>query len=342
MIDFRYHLVSLISVFLALAVGVILGAGPLKEAIGDQLTGQVSQLRSDKQELRDQLTANQVTLAGTEAMLVQSAPAIVRGTLAERRVAIISVGSRSATDTSAISGYIKQAGGDVVAQVTLTDEWTSAQAADSRQSYASSLAGYLPTAATTGTYDTTLAHALALSFSGYATAIGTEFSSEADLAREILTSSGLIAMAEKPTAPADAYIIVQAEPAAAVASSAAPDDGAALIARMTAVLDADTEAAVVAGNSAAADTVIAAVRADQELSAAVSTVSEIGGVVGQLNVPLALSGQIDGQVGAFDASGVQPSFPQGVQLKSPDRSALVALSGAGEGHDEAATGGSAS
>ena len=31
MIDFRYHLVSLISVFLALAVGIALGAGPLKE-----------------------------------------------------------------------------------------------------------------------------------------------------------------------------------------------------------------------------------------------------------------------------------------------------------------------
>ena len=30
MIDFRYHLVSLIAVFMALAVGVVLGAGPLQ------------------------------------------------------------------------------------------------------------------------------------------------------------------------------------------------------------------------------------------------------------------------------------------------------------------------
>ena len=43
-IDFRYHIVSLISVFLALAVGIALGAGPLKETIGDTLTGQVEQL----------------------------------------------------------------------------------------------------------------------------------------------------------------------------------------------------------------------------------------------------------------------------------------------------------
>ncbi|NIS33816.1 MAG: copper transporter, partial [Actinobacteria bacterium] len=29
MIDFRYHLVSIIAVFFALAVGIVLGAGPL-------------------------------------------------------------------------------------------------------------------------------------------------------------------------------------------------------------------------------------------------------------------------------------------------------------------------
>ena len=33
MVNFRYHLVSLIAVFLALGVGVVLGAGPLQNAI---------------------------------------------------------------------------------------------------------------------------------------------------------------------------------------------------------------------------------------------------------------------------------------------------------------------
>ena len=56
MIDFRYHVVSLISVFLALAVGIALGAGPLKETIGDTLTGQVEQLRQEKDALRPSST----------------------------------------------------------------------------------------------------------------------------------------------------------------------------------------------------------------------------------------------------------------------------------------------
>ena len=48
MIDFRYHLVSLISVFLALAVGVVLGAGPLQNSLGTALNDQVTSLRENR------------------------------------------------------------------------------------------------------------------------------------------------------------------------------------------------------------------------------------------------------------------------------------------------------
>ena len=48
MIDFRYHLVSLISVFLALAVGVVLGAGPLQNSLGTALNDQVTALRENR------------------------------------------------------------------------------------------------------------------------------------------------------------------------------------------------------------------------------------------------------------------------------------------------------
>ena len=45
MIDFRYHLVSLVAVFIALAVGIALGAGPLREGISSTLESEVAQLR---------------------------------------------------------------------------------------------------------------------------------------------------------------------------------------------------------------------------------------------------------------------------------------------------------
>ena len=55
MIDFRYHLVSLISVFLALAVGIVLGAGIVQGPIGSSLQSQVDALRTDRDTLRTEL-----------------------------------------------------------------------------------------------------------------------------------------------------------------------------------------------------------------------------------------------------------------------------------------------
>ena len=69
MIDFRYHLVSLISVFLALAVGIALGAGPLEETIGNTLTGQVDQLRSERDQLRSDLDDAASDLAASDAFI---------------------------------------------------------------------------------------------------------------------------------------------------------------------------------------------------------------------------------------------------------------------------------
>ena len=64
MIDFRYHLVSIVSIFLALAVGIVLGAGPLKGELGDTLNKEVAGLRQDKTDLNEQLDEAR---AGAEA-----------------------------------------------------------------------------------------------------------------------------------------------------------------------------------------------------------------------------------------------------------------------------------
>ncbi|MBN9375395.1 MAG: copper transporter, partial [Cellulomonas sp.] len=62
MVDFRYHLVSLVAVFLALACGIALGAGPLRDAIGDTVSGRNAALTAQNAQLtkeRDAATADQ-------------------------------------------------------------------------------------------------------------------------------------------------------------------------------------------------------------------------------------------------------------------------------------------
>ena len=46
MINFRYHVVSIIGIFIALAVGVVLGAGPLQRSINAGMNPSSSQAAS--------------------------------------------------------------------------------------------------------------------------------------------------------------------------------------------------------------------------------------------------------------------------------------------------------
>ena len=55
MIDFRYHLVSIIAVFLALAIGIVVGANALKPALINELHKEVRAAQKDNHQLSLQI-----------------------------------------------------------------------------------------------------------------------------------------------------------------------------------------------------------------------------------------------------------------------------------------------
>lgn len=129
MIDFRYHLVSLISVFLALAVGIVLGAGPLRENLGDQLAGQVEQLRTQQDELRteaDELASRNDQLG---SFATELGPELVAGTLPGEQVAVLTDDSSTAPVTDKILALLEDAGVKSTVKVELQSTlWVPAQA----------------------------------------------------------------------------------------------------------------------------------------------------------------------------------------------------------------------
>src|SRR5690625_7376636 len=106
MIDFRYHLVSLISVFLALAVGIVLGAGPLREILGDQLAGQVEQLRTEQDQLRSQADELGIQNDQLASFITEIGPDLVADTLPGNDIAILTDDSstRPATERTSEIG----------------------------------------------------------------------------------------------------------------------------------------------------------------------------------------------------------------------------------------------
>jgi hypothetical protein len=144
MIDFRYHLVSLVSVFLALAVGIVLGAGPLKESIGDTLAGQVSSLRTQKDELRQELNTAQAGLSHRDEFTSALIPALVPGTLSGRSVVLISMPEADSGTVGPLGETLKKAGATVTGKLELTSRWTDPEGAERREALAELMVRIVP------------------------------------------------------------------------------------------------------------------------------------------------------------------------------------------------------
>jgi len=123
MVDFRYHLVSIIAVFLALAVGIVLGAtaieGPAYNTLNNRVTAvgkDRDALRATNDELIEQL-AKQSRFA--EAVL----PFAAAGRLADERVVIVSAPGASAQVGDTAAQALQTAGAAVVGRLSLTDKF---------------------------------------------------------------------------------------------------------------------------------------------------------------------------------------------------------------------------
>lgn len=130
MIDFRYHLVSIASVFLALAVGIVLGAGPLKGTIGDTLTSEVTRLRDDANELRADLSDAEGQLASRDEVIAELHPLVVEGLLAGDSVSLLVLPGASDASVEAAATSLADAGAEIPATIRLEPSWVSADPPD--------------------------------------------------------------------------------------------------------------------------------------------------------------------------------------------------------------------
>lgn len=127
MIDFRYHLVSLVSVFLALAVGIVLGAGPLKEPIGESLQSQVDALRTDRDNLRTDLDTAKGNIDKQNDFVTAAAPELIKGILKDQEVSIIAGPDADPEQVEEISNRVKEADGTIAGDVSFVDNTLSLQ-----------------------------------------------------------------------------------------------------------------------------------------------------------------------------------------------------------------------
>lgn len=125
MIDFRYHLVSIVAVFLALATGIVIGATSLQGEVAGTLQGQVTQLRQDKQQLRSQVDQGDKAAGRADQYAADVQPRALAGQLKGRTVALVALPGTSSTLLRSMQTSIEQAGGTVTSTARLSDAWAS-------------------------------------------------------------------------------------------------------------------------------------------------------------------------------------------------------------------------
>ena len=121
MIDFRYHIVSLVAVFLALGVGIVLGSGPLDEQIQGALQTQTDDLRSQQRELRAQVTDLQRQVAVGEQFAQENLDPLTANQLTDRSVVIFTLPGADNDLVDAATKLLEGAGATVNGTVGITD-----------------------------------------------------------------------------------------------------------------------------------------------------------------------------------------------------------------------------
>ncbi|WP_432540511.1 copper transporter [Kineococcus sp. SYSU DK002] len=336
MIDFRYHVVSLVSVFLALAVGIVLGAGPLNEGISTGITDQVRQLTEEKNTLRTERDDALRTAEQQDAWAQAVAPALVARQLGGRSVAIVELPGADSSQVDATVDVLEAAGASVSSRVTVQDKWfdASSTAVADRRATAAGLSGQPAPTPTddggtdgstdgasdgTGTagVDALLATELARSLVSTELAQAGPPDQAAQTALSTLVDAGLVEVsggADSAAARGTLALLVGGA-ADTDATSAAQESTADALTALARELDAASAGAVLAGpvEAAADGGPVAVLRADGDLSAAVSSVDDLDSPIGQVNVVLALRQQLSGGAGQYgtsdSATAVSPPLP---------------------------------
>lgn len=132
MVDFRYHLVSLISVFVALAIGIVLGAGAVGDSFSAGLAGQVEQLRSEKDELRALADDNRAQVDQLSGYVVATSPGVVSGSMPGRTITVISDSDATRASVDSTGGLLEAADAKVGMRIQLRSALWSEEGSDAR------------------------------------------------------------------------------------------------------------------------------------------------------------------------------------------------------------------
>jgi outer membrane murein-binding lipoprotein Lpp len=294
-ISLRHHAISLAAVFVALALGVVLGSGLLSDTVLSSLRAEKRDLHAQIDGLNDQKNALNEKLSAANNFTSQMAGRIVHGALAGKSVIIFRTPDAKDDDVEAVSKLMGQAGAAVSGTVLLTQEFVEANSAEKLRSVVNS--SIVPAGAQLSTKlvdqgsqaGDLLGIALLINRDP---AVPTVDDAQRDVVLAALRDTGFISY------PSDAHIGA-ANAAVVITGGGLGDDAGnqgVSVARFAAALAPHGTGTVLAGRDGAASgtAAVAVTRADPGMASAITTVDDVDAESGRITVVLGLHDLING------------------------------------------------
>ena len=121
MISFRYHLVSISAVFLALALGVLVGTTVVNQGIIDDLRNRTDSVTQNAENLRKQVEDMQGKLAVAQTFESTVLPALVQDQLTGTEITLVAQADVDAAAVESVRRVLEESGATVVAEVVVTN-----------------------------------------------------------------------------------------------------------------------------------------------------------------------------------------------------------------------------
>jgi hypothetical protein len=312
-IDFRYHIVSIVAIFFALGAGVVLGAGPLKGTGSDIVQAQADKDRASLEDARAQLIQAKTLDKYRDDYVAKVTAGLTDGKLKDRRVAIVTMPQADSGLTSSVQDALTKAGAQVTTQVSLTDKLFD----PAQRQLIEPLVNQLVTADVTfPTNSTTYQRAGLIMARGIvAREEGRTVDSEATKIISGLTDSKLLSVKPTPKDRASLVVVIAAKPPTPTPDNSTYNDAVNLIDG----LDLGSAGVVVAGTPETAQNggLLKSLRGDSEAANIVSSVDVANMPSGQATVVFALAEQLSGKAGQYGGVDAKNGVaPTAVQAKS--------------------------
>ncbi|WP_165522008.1 copper transporter [Micromonospora zingiberis] len=301
MINFRYHIVSLAAVFVALAVGAVFGTAAANGVATDVLSDSISAAHKTNDQLRQTTEDLQVEASRKDDYINDTAPAVLGGTLDNRRIVVLTTPS-GRDHAQGVIDKLRVAGAAVTGPVDVREAFFDPR---NNLGLLELARGSAASSALPGNSNGAETASALLA----AVLLAAPSDVDASAVVSAYARAGYLTAPERLDGPADGAVLVTGAPYV----TQEPTKRNAAIVTMAAQF-AMVGSTVVAGTGAGDGSALGTVRGDEALTARISTTDGVAGAQGQVVTALALVERITanrgGHYGTADgADALTPRRP---------------------------------